>query len=340
MQYQNEDEILRDISTPDQGVIDTLKGMKGDLLMLGAGGKIGHGLTLMAKRAFEAAKKKNRVIAVSRFTSKESRKALEKDGVTTIACDLSDTKAVQKLPDSANIVYLAGQKFGTGDNASLTWLLNTVVPGVVAQRYPKARIVAYSSGNVYPFTPIKSGGPDESVAPAPLGEYAQSVLGRERIFEFYSRANGTKVTTVRLNYANEPRYGVLIDLATKLLNGETIDLSMGYVNIVWQGDCNLVTLKSFDIAASPAKLLNLAGPETLAVKDLCVELARGLGVKPKFIGKPAPNALLSNSTFCWKQFGKPTVGPEEMIERAVNWLRLGGKTMGKPTHFEARDGKF
>ncbi|MCX5661892.1 MAG: NAD(P)-dependent oxidoreductase [Planctomycetota bacterium] len=336
----DEKEILLDISEPDEAVIRTLWTMPGDLLMLGAGGKIGHGLALMAKRAFEAGGKKNRVLAVSRFTSPESRAALEADGITTISCDLSDVDAVQRLPDASDIVYLAGQKFGTSSAMSLTWMLNTVVPGVVARRWPQSRIAVYSSGNVYPFTAVDSGGPDESVAPEPIGEYAQSVLGRERIFEHYSRTLGTKVCTIRLNYANEPRYGVLVDLAAKIQAGQAIDLAQGYVNIVWQGDCNRITLRSFEIAESPPRVLNLAGPETLAVRDLATRLGEALGVKPIFEGRPAKTALLSNSTFCWSNFGPPRTSVDTMIERVAAHLKAGGRTMGKPTHFEARDGKF
>jgi len=336
----DERSILMDISEPDEGVVRTLWAMPGDLLMLGAGGKIGHGLALMAKRAFEQGGKKNRVIAVSRFSSKASQKALEDDGITTISCDLADADAVAKLPDASDIVYLAGQKFGTADGPAVTWMLNTFVPGVVAKRWVKSRIAVYSSGNVYPFTPVDSGGPTESHPVGPIGEYAQSVLGRERVFEFFSRTNGTKMTTIRLNYANEPRYGVLVDLANRLLAGDTIDIAQGYVNILWQGDCNRATLRSFEIANSPPTILNLAGPETIPVRDLLNKLAKALGVKAKIIGEPAPNALLSNSKYCWQTFGPPKVTPDQMIERVTAWLKQGGATMGKPTHFEVRDGKF
>jgi nucleoside-diphosphate-sugar epimerase len=335
-----ERQILRDISAPDENVVRTLRSMRGDLLLLGAGGKIGHGLALMAKRGFEAAGNRNRVLAVSRFTSADSRSALEDDGITTIACDLSDVDAVEKLPDASDIVYLAGQKFGTSQNMSLTWMLNTVVPGVVARRWPGSRIAVYSSGNVYPFTPVASGGPDESVDPSPIGEYAQSVLGRERIFEHYSRTLGTKVTIIRLNYANEPRYGVLVDLAARILANEPIDLSQGHVNVLWQGDCNRITLRSFEIAGTPPTVLNLAGPEIVAVRDLANRLGAALGVEPVFAGRPADTALLSDASYCWSFFGPPQVGVQQMIDSVAAHLRGGGKTMGKPTHFEARDGKF
>lgn len=329
-----------DISEPDEGVIRTLWAMRGDLLLLGAGGKIGHGLALMAKRAFADGGKKNKVIAVSRFTSPKSREVLEADGITTIPCDLQDAAAVAKLPDATDVVYLAGQKFGTADGPATTWLLNTVVPGVVARRWAKSRIAVYSSGNVYPFTTVESGGPKEDHPVGPIGEYAMSVLGRERIFEYYSRSLGTPVTIIRLNYANEPRYGVLVDLANRILAGEEIDLSQGYVNILWQGDCNRVTLRSFEISNTPPAILNLAGPEILPVRDVATRLAKALGQKLKVTGRPAKTALLSNSSFCWETFGPPKTTVDQMIDRVAKWIVAGGETMGKPTHFEARDGKF
>jgi nucleoside-diphosphate-sugar epimerase len=334
-----ERDILLSISKPDAGVIKTLSNIQGDLLMLGAGGKIGHGLALMAKRAFQEAGKKNKVLAVSRYTSAASRKALEDDGITTVPCDLSDVDAVAKLPDATDIIYLAGQKFGTADGPAVTWMLNTVVPGVVARRWPKARIGVYSSGNVYPFYPVGSAGPDESIAPSPIGEYAQSVLGRERIFEYYSRTLGTPITTIRLNYANEPRYGVLVDLANTILSGKPVDLTQGYVNVVSAGDCNRVTLKCLDIASAPPKLLNLAGPK-FTVKELGEKLGKALGKDVSFTGTPAANALLSNSDFCWKTFGPQLDTIDGLIAQVAQWLKQGGNTMGKPTHFEARDGKF
>ncbi len=335
----DEQQLLAELSRPDQGVLNTLANIEGDLLMLGAAGKIGHALTLMAKQGFETLGKRNRVIAVSRVSTQGSQKMFEDDGITTIRCDLGDIDAVQNLPDASDVIYLVGQKFGTSGNTSLTWLLNCFVPGIVARRWKDSRIAVYSSGNVYPFTPVNTQGPTESVAPGPIGEYAQSVLGRERIFEHFSRTNGTPVVTIRLNYANEPRYGVIIDLAKRIQAGETIDLAQGYVNIVWQGDCNRVTIKSLDIAGAPPTLLNLAGPK-IAVEELCLKIGKGLGITPQFSGKPAENALLSDGSFCWKTFGPQTKTIDEMIDLACQWINSGKDTWNKPTHFEARDGKF
>lgn len=335
----DERRLLLDLGEPDAGVVGTLAALDGDLILLGAGGKIGHGLALMARRGFEQAGRGGRVIAVSRFSDPAARSAMDADGIHTIACDLSDPGAVAGLPEAPALVFLAGQKFGTGRAAALTWLLNTFVPAVVARRWPRSRFAVYSSGNVYPFTPPDSGGATEAQAPDPVGEYAQSVLGRERIFEHHALANGTPVAIIRLNYAVEPRYGVLVDIAGRILAGAPVDLSNGHVNVVWQGDCNRVTLRCLDLAASPASILNLAGP-LVSVRDLAGRLGRALGIEARLTGTPGPTALLSNASRCWEQFGPPRVGLDQMIERVVAWLRAGGTVWDKPTHFEVRDGRF
>ena len=331
---------MLELSEPDEGVIETLSRSEGDLMLLGAGGKIGHGLALMARRSLDAAGRSRRVVAVSRFSDQNVRTAMERDGIAAIPCDLADMDALSRLPDAADLIYMAGQKFGTEGAASATWMLNTVMPGEVARRWPHSRFVVYSSGNVYPFTTPQSGGPTEDLEPAPIGEYAQSVLGRERVFEYFSRTNGTKVVTLRLNYAVEPRYGVLVDLGMKILSGEPIDLTSGFVNIVWQGDANRITLRSFGLASSPPTILNLAGPQTLSVRDLAGQLGRALEKEPVFTGMEAETALLSNGSRCWRQFGPPKISVDEMITRVGAWLKQDGPTMDKPTHFEVRDGKF
>jgi nucleoside-diphosphate-sugar epimerase len=328
-------DLLGDISKPDDGVVETLSNLQGDLLLLGAGGKIGHGLALMAKRAM-----KNRVIAVSRFGDPATRKLFDDDGIETIQCDLTDTAAVQNLPDASDVIYLVGQKFGTSEgNESMTWVMNAYVPGIVAQRWQDSRIALYSSGNVYAFTSVDSDGPAEDGLLGPIGEYAQSVVGRERVFEYYARQNGTKMTTLRLNYATEPRYGVLVDIATQVLAGETVDVTQGYANVVWAGDVNRVTLRSLDIAASPPTILNLAGPK-IAVRDVVHQFADLFGVEPKVAGTESDKSLLSNGDFCWKTFGPPHVDVDEMIQRIAAWLKADMATWRKPTHFEVRDGKF
>lgn len=337
---QTERNMLMDISEPDEGVIRTLANLRGDLLLLGAAGKIGHGLALMAKRAFEQAGVKKKVLAVSRFSSPSVRDEFEADGITTLVADVSDAKAVEKLPDASDVIYLVGQKFGTSaGNEATTWAMNAYVPGVVAQRWSKSRIAVYSSGNVYAFTPVNSDGPDENGKLAPIGEYAQSALGRERIFEYFSRRHGTPVTTIRLNYAQEPRYGVLVDIATQVLEDQVIDVTQGHANVVWAGDCNRVTLRCLDIVQSPPRVLNLAGPK-VSVRDMAERFGKKLGKTPKFTGQEAPNALLSDGAYCWKTFGPPRVTVDQMIDRIAGWLTQGQATWNKPTHFEVRDGKF
>ncbi len=335
-----ERELIDGLSCPDGGVIEVLSNIKGDLLLLGAGGKTGHGLALMAKRALEQAGSTHKAIAVSRFSSAGSRDIFEADGIDTIACDLVDDAAVRDLPDASDIVYLAGQKFSTTGNSGTTWLLNCYLPGVVAQRWPDARFAVYSSGNVYPFSNATTHGPREGDPVDPVGEYAQSVLGRERVFEYFSEANQTTKVMNRLNYANETRYGVLVDLGQKILAGEPIDVTQGYVNLIWQGDSNLVTFRCLSMASCPPAILNLAGPDVLAVRDLATKLAATLGRDACFVGEESDTALISDGSACWERFGGPSVDVDEMIERIVDWLMAGGPTLNKPTHFEVRDGKF
>lgn len=327
--------MLADLSEPDDGVVATLSKLQGDLLLLGAGGKIGHGLAVMAKRAGLG-----RVLAVSRFTDPAVRQQFEDDGIEVIACDMTDTDAVRALPDASDVIYLVGQKFGTSEgNEAMTWVMNAYVPGIVAERWKDSRIALYSSGNVYAYVPADSDGPKEDGQLGPIGEYAQSVVGRERVFEYYSRLHGTKMTTLRLNYANEPRYGVLVDIATQVLRGETIDVSQGHANVIWAGDCNRVTLRSLDIAASPPTILNLAGPK-VAVRDMAHKFAAIFGVEAKLTGTESDMSMLNNGAFCWETFGPPKVSVDDMIERIAAWLKADQPTWNKPTHFEVRDGKF
>ena len=335
-----ERQLLQDLSEPDDGVIHTLAHLRGDLLLLGAGGKIGHGLALMARRALDQAGSASRVIAVSRFGDPQVQRRFENDGIDTIACDLTDRHAVEALPEASDVIHMVGQKFGTSaGNEATTWLMNAYLPGIVAQRWRDSRIAAYSSGNVYAFTSVETNGPREDGPLAPLGEYAQSVLGRERIFEYFSRAAGTKVATLRLNYAQEPRYGVLLDIARNVAAGAPVDVTQGYVNVVWAGDVNRVTLRCLDGADSPPRIVNLAGPK-VAVRDMAVRFGRRLGRTPCFTGTEADTALLSDGTFCWETFGPPQVSVDDMIARIAAWLQAGCETWNKPTHYQVRNGKF
>ncbi|MEX2214297.1 MAG: NAD(P)-dependent oxidoreductase [Phycisphaeraceae bacterium] len=333
-------QLLAELSDPDEDVIRTLSAMQGDLIFLGAGGKIGQGLALMARRAFIETGASNRVIAVSRFSDPQARANLEEDHIHTMACDLTDAGMVRDLPDASHVVYMTGVKFGTQDNPGQTWVTNTCIPAIVAQRYCDSSIVAFSSGNVYPYFPVDSQGPDETVPLSPVGEYGWSVVGRERVLDYYSRLHGTPMTILRLNYANEPRYGVMVDIAVKVMRSEPIDVTMGYVNVLWQTDSNRVTLKAFDVCDSPPAVLNLAGPEAVSVRELAGRFGERLGVEPIFTGSEATTALLSNASACWAKWGPPEAELDHMIGRISEWLMAGYPTWNRPTHYEQRSGSF
>ena len=290
-----------------------MRGLAGDLLVLGAGGKMGPSLVRRAVRAIRTAGGNARVIAAARFTQASLREELERDGARTVSVDLLDSRQVAELPDAANVVFMAGRKFGSTGDAPLTWAVNAWAPALVAQRFSGSRIVAFSTGNVYPFTPAGSGGPTEETAPAPVGEYAQSALARERIFEYFSARQRTPVALLRLNYAIDLRYGVLLDIGRKVFERRPVELAMGYVNVIWQGDANSACLRSFPLCQSPARVLNLTGGETLAVRSIAAEFGKRFRIDPVFAGEPAPSALLSNSAEYRRLLGEPEVTPADMI---------------------------
>ena len=314
--------------------------MEGDLIVLGVGGKIGPSLARMAKRASDAAGKPRRVIGVARFSTAGLEEELQSQGIDTVRSELLDREQLAALPDAPNVLYLAAMKFGTSGQEATTWARNVYLPGMVCERYAQSRIVAYSTGNVYPLTPVERGGSVESDPPGPVGEYAMSCLGRERMFAYFSQTQGTPVALIRLNYANEMRYGTLVDLAQKVMAGEPIDLGMGHFNAIWQGDNNAMTLRAFDHVASPPVVLNVTGPQTLSVRRVAEEFGRLLQKPVHFVGSESPDALLSNASKAFGLFGRPTVSEEQMIRWVADWQRRGGPTLNKPTHFEARDGKF
>jgi len=314
--------------------------LDGDIVILGAGGKMGPTLALMAAKAQRAAGKGRKVTAVSRFSDTALRQLLEEAGITTVSCDLLDRDAVRALPDCGNVIFLAGQKFGTSDSPEGTWAMNTLAPSHVAERYAEARIVAFSTGCVYSFAAVFSGGSREGASTAPEGDYANSCLGRERIFEYAARRWGTRVCLFRLNYAIDFRYGVLLDLAQKVEAGQEIDVSTGHVNVVWQGDANARALQCLELAESPARAINITGPETISIRETARRFGELLGKEPVFTGTEAPTAWLNNAGESFKLFGYPTVALDEMIEWTAAWVRSGGRTLDRPTHFETRDGKF
>ena len=334
-------EHLEDVlSEPSEGAVATMASLEGDILVLGAAGKMGPSLARMAHRASRLAGVARRVIAVSRFREPGSRESFERHGVQTIPADLLDPAALTSLPDAPNLVYMAGMKFGSTGNESLTWAMNTALPGRICERWPGSRIVAFSTGNVYPLTSPALGGSREGDPVGPVGEYAMSCLGRERIFEHYAKTLGSRVSLLRLNYATEMRYGVPVDVATKVWNNTPIPLAMGCANVLWQGDANAMALQSFDLASSPATILNLAGPELVSVRRIAEAFGETFGKAPIFEGEEAPTALLSNGQRLLAHCGNPRVPVARMLDWIADWVARGGASLGKPTHFEARDGKF
>ena len=364
---------------PDEGALDdllsmpsvwteaTLEQCEGDVVVLGAGGKMGPTLARMLRRAFDgiaesereeddlgdgddvanapndsngSSSRRRRVIAVSRFSSAGAESALRGAGVETVACDLTDRDAVARLPDAANVIFMAGQKFGTSAAPGDTWMMNTVVPAICADRYRGSRIVAFSTGNVYPLTPVSSGGSRETDAPAPVGEYAASCLGRERVFEHYAARHGTRVAIVRLNYAVDLRYGVLTDIALKVWNGEPVDVTMGYVNVIWQGDANRLAIDCLAHAASPPFVVNVTGARVLPVRAVAARFGKLLGREPVITGTESPDALLSDTSRMCDVLGEATSPVWWMMLRTADWIRGGGRLLGKPTKFERRDGRF
>lgn len=312
-------------------------------MVLGAGGKMGPSLARMARRAADEAdggRSRRRVIAVSRFSSGAARVLLEGAGVDTITADLGDPSAVSALPDAANVIFMAGQKFGTSDAPAATWAANTAVPTIVATRFTAARMVVFSTGNVYPMTPVTSAGSKETDPPAPTGEYASSCLGRERIFEHYAAHHAQPLAIMRLNYAIDLRYGVLVDIALAVKHRQPVDLRMGYVNVIWQGDANARAIACLSHAAIPPFIVNVAGTQTLSVRDVAARLGKLLNRSPNFVGKEAPDALLSDTSLMVSRLGPPSMPPDWMMAAVAEWIARGGETLGKPTSFQARDGRF
>jgi nucleoside-diphosphate-sugar epimerase len=328
------------LSEPDDAVIEAVGGLQGDILILGVAGKMGPSLARMARRASEAAGVRRRVIGVARFSDEASESFLREHDVETIRCDLLDPDSLSRLPDSPNVVFLAGMKFGSTGREAQTWAINAHLPGLVARRFAGCRIVALSTGNVYGLTPVDRGGSKESDVPSPEGEYAMSCLGRERIFEHFSRSMGTPTALIRLNYATEMRYGVLVDLCQKVMAEEPIDLTMGYFNAIWQGDASAMILRALGHATSPPLILNVSGPETLSVRRVAERFGELFGRPVTFHGAESPEALLSDTSRAVGLFGRPRIEADRVIGWTADWLLRGGPTSGKPTRFEVRDGRF
>ena len=328
------------MTRPTAALTAFVRTLRGPLVVLGAGGKMGPSLCVQARRAAEDAGHDLEVVAVSRFTNPAVRAWLGTNGVQTLACDLMDRTALDALPDAENVIYLVGLKFGTQHDPARTWAVNTLIPAFVAERYARARIVALSTGNVYPMTPVVAGGSVETDALTPLGEYANACVARERIFGFYAERHGTPVVLIRLNYAIDLRYGVLVDITQKVRDRRPVDVTMGYLNCIWQGDANAMIVRALALAASPAKPLNLTGPACLAVRDLALRLGVLLDRPVEIEGTEADTALLSNPAAACAALGMPPTPLDTMLRWTAHWIKHDGATLNKPAHFDVQDGKY
>lgn len=325
------------LSRPGAALVADMARLDGDIIILGVGGKMGPTLARLARNAAPA----KRIIGVARFSEPELRERLEGWGVETITADLLDRAQVEALPQAKNVIFMAGRKFGSSGNQALTWAMNVHSPAIVAETFRQSRIVAFSTGNVYPLIDVARQGALETTPPGPRGEYAQSCLGRERLFEYFSGLYGTPGRLFRLNYAIDLRYGVLFDLASRVKAGTAIDLSlMGHVNVIWQGDANAQALRSLLHCTTPTSPLNISGPETLSVRWLVQELAARLDVQPNLVGDEAPSAWLTNTAEAAKLFGYPEVPLSVMLDWVADWVARDGPSFNKPTKYEVRDGGF
>jgi len=337
---ETEDELDDILSRPTPETVEAISRIEGDILVLGAGGKIGPTLARLAKRAAVEAGINKKVIGISRFSSPEARKSLIKAGVETISRDLLEDEILDELPEAANVIYMAGRKFGTEKDRSLTWALNTYLPAIVARKFKASRIVVFSTGNVYPLVPANSGGATESTPPEPVGEYGQSCLGRERIFEYFCGRYGTKALFLRLSYAIDLRYGVLLDVAQKVFTNSAIDLRMGHVNVIWQGEVNNIAVRALALCENPPLALNATGSETVSIRWLANQFGLIFGREPIFENHEMETALLSNASKCHRTFGFPKVTLDHMMRWVAHWVSIGGATLDKPTHYEVRTGTF
>jgi len=328
------------LSAPSEADRAFMGSLQGDIVILGAGGKMGPSLAKLAKRAADEASVRTRVTAVSRFGSEAVRRELEAAGVQVVACDLLNPAEVDKLPDCENVLYLAGRKFGSTGRPDLTWAMNAIAPALAAYRYRRSRMVVFSTGNVYGFTNVASGGSRETDAVSPVGEYAQSCLARERIFEYHSNEYKTECLIFRLNYAVDLRYGVLVDVARNVYAGEPVDLTVPAFNAIWQRDANSYALRALGLCASPPRILNVTGAETVLVREVAEEFAKRFGRECKFQGQEGSSALLSDASQCHRSLGRPSVSLAALTDWVADWVTNRGENLGKPTHFEVVDGSF
>lgn len=328
------------LTTPSAALIEDMKKIKGDIMILGAGGKMGPTLCVLAKNAAKKAGVDKRIIAVSRGSDEIATKLMKDNGIEVIAMDLLDKEKLYSLPEVENVIYMAGKKFGTNGNEWQTWAMNSVLPAFVADKFKKSNIVVFSSGNIYPIVPVNGGGCSEKDRPLPNGEYAMSCLARERSFEYAAQTFGTKVFIYRLNFAVDLRYGVLFDVANKIMKGEPISLSTPCFNFIWQGSANEIALRGLLHATAPACVMNVTGPETVSIKKAAIELGQYLGKEPLFEGEEGDDAYLNDASLAMETFGYPSVSAKTLTRWQAEYILDGGRTLDKPTHFEERKGKY
>jgi nucleoside-diphosphate-sugar epimerase len=336
----NEEELLELLTRPGETLLEFIRTVSSPLIILGAGGKMGPTLAVLARRAADQAGHPLEVIAVSRFSDESARQWTQAQGVRTLHADLLERQAVENLPDAADVIYLVGLKFGTQQNPALTWAANTLAPAHVAQRYAKSRVVALSTGNVYPLVPVKSGGAREDHPLTPLGEYANAAVARERMFEYFTRKQGTRIALLRLSYAVEMRYGVLLDIASRVYTEQPIDLTCGYFNCIWQGDANEIIVRALKLASDPPAVYNLTGPLPISVRDVVAQFSRLFQRQPKLNGVEAETALLSNTERLQKEVAHAPTPLNDLIQWTAHWVKNGGRTLNRPTHFQVRDGAY
>lgn len=340
MAIWTEEKLENMLTTPSKALIEDIAKIKGDIIVLGASGKMGPSLCILAKNAAEAAGIEKRIIAVARFTDLEAKKYLEENGVETIPCNLLDVESLNNLPNAENVIYMAGRKFGTDGEEWKTWAMNATLPAFVVQKYKNSRILVFSSGNIYPLVPVSSGGCTESIKPRPVGEYTMSCLARERAFEYAANTFGTKVTIFRLSYAVDLRYGVLCDIASAVYQEKPISIRTPSLNAIWQGTANEIAIRGLLIANSPVEYINVTGPETISIRKTAESFGKMFNKTPIFVGEEQNDAYLNDASKSIELFGYPSVSANTMIRWQAEWILEGGRMLNKPTHYEERGGSY